>query len=71
MRADPQGDALVTCAERHDFRGVHPGDVQNSPGNDVEEEEAEGDKNPLRLLGAEVRMIGMLGQGRGGLRLWC
>lgn len=45
--ADTDGDTFVASSKRHDFRGVHPGDRQDTPGEDVEEEEAEGDKDPL------------------------
>lgn len=46
VRAHAQGDAFVTCAERHDFGGVHPAHGQDAPGEDVEEEEGEGDEDP-------------------------
>ena len=50
MRADAEGDAFVAGAEGHDFGGVHPGDGEDAPGEDVEEEEAEGDEDPLGLF---------------------
>ena len=66
MGADAEGDALVARAQRHDFRGVHPGYGQDAPGEDVEEEEAEGDEDPLGLLGGEVRLMEVVGgRGRG------
>ena len=47
MRADAKRDALVACAQGHDFRGVHPADGQDAEGEDVEEEEGEGYEDPL------------------------
>ena len=49
MRTDAQGDTLVAGAKRHDLRGVHPADGEDTPGEDVEEEEGEGYEYPTRL----------------------
>ncbi|KAG8533114.1 uncharacterized protein KY384_001897 [Bacidia gigantensis] len=55
MAADAERNALVASAERHDLRGVHPGDGQNTPGEDVEEDEAEGYEYPLRGARVDVQ----------------
>lgn len=47
--ADAERDPLVAGAERHDFRGVHPAHGQDTPREDVEEEEGEGYKDPVGL----------------------
>lgn len=49
MAADTQCHTFVSGAERHDFGRVHPADGQDTPGEDVEEEEAEGYEDPLCL----------------------
>ena len=45
--ADAEGDALVARAEGHDFGGVHPADGEDTPGEDVEEEEGECYEDPI------------------------
>lgn len=51
---DAESDTLVTRAEGHDFGSVHPGDGQDTEGEDVEENEAESDEDPLRDEGINL-----------------
>lgn len=51
--ADADGDALVAGAQGHDLAGVHPRDGQDAPGEDVEEQKARGDEDPVRDCGVD------------------
>ena len=49
VRTDAQGDTFVAGAKRHDLGSVHPADGEDTPGEDVEEEEGEGYEYPSCL----------------------
>ena len=50
MEGDAESNTFAAGAEGHYFGGVHPGDGEDAEGETVEEEEGEGDENPLGLV---------------------
>ena len=49
MRTDTKSDTFVAGSKGHNLGGVHPADGQDTPGEDVEEEEGECYEYPSRL----------------------